>query len=181
MPLRYIPGGNYPLKVVIRQAGQSRWGFQLTARFKESGIQAGELIPEDGNKKIRPADGIQYISHIEAGTRAGQLNGPVGFSLTWKAPLREGGAVIFNAAGNAANYNDEPGGAYLHGGRIFGTRNNFYRFVPPYGPANRARSSPPIAEHSKYAVIYVYNRTRVGIVDKDCIGSRIENTAETFL
>lgn len=113
VPRTYTPGVTYPLRVVIGQPGQSRWGFQLTARFVSSGGQAGRLLPADDLTQLAEADGIQYIQHTDAGTRQGTKDGPVEFRLLWEAP-RSGEAVLFNGAGNAADGSGDPTGDYIY-------------------------------------------------------------------
>lgn len=113
VPRRYEPGRIYPLKVVIAQPGQSRWGFQLTSRFGDSGRQAGELRNENAHTLLEQEDGIQYLSHSEQGTRAGQADGPVEFVFNWTAPER-GGLVVFNASGNAADNSGDETGDYIY-------------------------------------------------------------------
>ncbi|HSR69746.1 MAG TPA: DUF5777 family beta-barrel protein [Acidobacteriota bacterium] len=113
VPREYEPGRSYPLKVVISQPGQSRWGFQLTSRFADSGGQAGELAGIDGNTLLDSLEGITYISHSEKGTRAGVGGGPVEFPFEWTAP-RSGGLVLFNASGNAADNSGDEEGDYIY-------------------------------------------------------------------
>ena len=114
VPREYEPGQTYPIRVVIGQPGQSRWGFELGARFADSKNQAGTLAPADGNTQLMEEDGIQYLMHSEDGTRAGQQHGPVEFNLNWTAPDSGGELVIFNAAGNAANGNDTEEGDFIY-------------------------------------------------------------------
>ena len=47
VPKTYRAGETYPIRVVIGQPEKGRWGFQLTARFANSGQQAGQLAPTD--------------------------------------------------------------------------------------------------------------------------------------
>src|SRR5690606_38196650 len=114
VPKSYNPGSTYPVTVVISHPGQSRWGFQLSARFQESGEQAGTLVPTDENTLIQEANGIQYISHTQVGTREGLRDGPVQFTFNWVAPTTGSGPIFFNAAGNAANSSGDPLGDYIY-------------------------------------------------------------------
>lgn len=114
VPSRYEPGRRYPLTVRIGHPGQSRWGFQLTARFADSARQAGQLEPVDERTQIREADGVQYVEHTEEGSRPGTPDGPVEFRFVWLAPNDPSGTVIFNAAGNAANNDREDFGDYIY-------------------------------------------------------------------
>lgn len=114
VPRQYQTGESYPLSVTISHPGQRRWGFQLTARFRASGAQAGLLIDDGLENRVTESGGLQYLHHIEAGTREGVSDGPVSFFFTWVAPAEDRGAVVFNAAGNAANGNHEPTGDFIY-------------------------------------------------------------------
>ena len=48
-PRRLRPGERYTLTVTLTRAGMKRAGFQLAARFKDSGAQAGTLAPGPGD------------------------------------------------------------------------------------------------------------------------------------
>ena len=104
----------YPITVILGQPGQSRWGFELSVRFAGSGLQAGRLTPDDANTQVKEAGGIQYIEHTTAGSRESTADGPVEFHFTWTAPDPSVGAVLFNAAGNAANNDGTPKGDYIY-------------------------------------------------------------------
>lgn len=124
VPNAYVAGQTYPLTVRIGQPGQSRWGFELAARFADSAKQAGRLAPADDFTQVIESDGIQYIEHTVAGTRAGAVDGPVEFHFTWTAPDPSGGMILFNAAGNAANSSNDPTGDYIYtAGAWSGSRN----------------------------------------------------------
>ncbi len=114
VPRTYQSGHTYPLTIVIGQPGQSRWGFELSVRIFASGHQAGRLVPVDDMTQVREADGIQYLEHTLVGTRKGTMDGPVEFHFNWIAPDVAAGPVLFNAAGNAANGNDNNQGDYIY-------------------------------------------------------------------
>jgi hypothetical protein len=114
VPKTFVAGETYPLSVVIGQPGQSRWGFQLTARFADSAKQAGRLAPADEMSQVIVSGGIQYIEHTALGSRAGTADGTVEFRFNWIAPDPSGGQVFFNAAGNAADSNNNPTGDYIY-------------------------------------------------------------------
>ena len=114
VPRTYSEGVSYPITVIIGHPGQSRWGFELSVRHMTSGTQAGKLSPVDDMTQVKEEDGIQYIEHTSAGNRQNTMDGPVEFHLNWVAPDPKGGAVLFNAAGNAANGSDEPSGDYIY-------------------------------------------------------------------
>lgn len=113
-PRSYTAGATYPMVVVVGQPGQSRWGFQLSARLADSGKQAGRLLSVDGMTQVKEFGGIQYLEQSAEGTRSGTADGTVEFRFNWIAPDSSEGQVIFNACGNAANSNDSPEGDYIY-------------------------------------------------------------------
>ncbi len=114
VPSSYQAGETYPLRVIIAHPGQSRWGFELSARFLATGHQAGELVPLDENCQIKDSRGVQFVEHTEPGTRAGVRNGPVEFLFNWVAPASGAEPVLFNASGNAANNDGGTSGDYIY-------------------------------------------------------------------
>jgi hypothetical protein len=114
VPKVYDPGMTYPLRVVIGQPGQSRWGFELSVRFSASGQQAGQLVPLNSLTQVKESAGIQYIEHTAAGTREGTNDGPVEFEFNWIAPAPATEAVLFNASGNASDEDGSPQGDYIY-------------------------------------------------------------------
>ena len=114
VPKVYEPGKTYPLRVVIGQPRQSRWGFELSVRFIASGQQAGLLVPSNPMTQVKESAGIQYIEHTAAGTREGTNDGPVEFEFDWVAPSSATEAVLFNASGNACDEDGTPKGDYIY-------------------------------------------------------------------
>lgn len=121
VPKTYQPGRIYPLRVLIAQPRQSRWGFELSARFAASEKQAGVLASSDGNTQIESEGDVQYIMHTEDGTRAGQSHGPVEFRFNWTAPADAGGLILFNASGNAADGSGDESGDFIYTAGAFST------------------------------------------------------------
>ena len=114
VPGRYQPGETYLITVVIGQPGQQRWGFELSARFTGSRQQAGQLVPADDHSQVQTAARVQYASHTEAESKKGLQHGPVEFTVNWIAPDQALGDVLFNAAGNAANGDDNTTDDYVY-------------------------------------------------------------------
>ncbi len=109
LPARYEAGRTYPLKLVNSHRGDRKhWGFQLAARVKASGAQAGDLKIVDGTTQILTEKGIQYIEHTEKGIPSNT------FQFTWTAPAAPVGEIIFHAAGNAADGDYGPEGDYIY-------------------------------------------------------------------
>ena len=113
---RYTPGETVPVTVTIADPNpdQQRWGFQITARTASSGgcEQAGsfDTINEDPMVQIGfdstpvptcPPATIQFPTHTfpKFGPGSGS------FDFMWTAPSADIGAILFAAAGNAANGN----------------------------------------------------------------------------
>ncbi len=114
VPKIYSPGMTYPVTVIIGQPSQSRWGFELSARFSASGEQAGALVPVDTTTQIKESNGVQYVAHTAEGTGAGVSDGPFEFHFNWIAPEQSAGPVMFNASGNAADGANASAGDYIY-------------------------------------------------------------------
>lgn len=109
LPEQYQPGKTYPVKVeVAHTQDRAAWGFQLAARLKESGAQAGELKPMDASTQILSEKGIQYVEHTADGIFSNV------FEFNWVAPDSPVGDVIVNVVGNAANGDASPTGDYIY-------------------------------------------------------------------
>ncbi len=120
-PRGYRPRATYPITVTIAQPGQSRWGFELTARFADSGKQAGNWTATDNTTRVRTDSEIQYAAQTDEGSRKGPTDGPVEFHLKWTAPDDPGGLVIFSATGRAAGVGSDAPGEFVY------TAGNFSR------------------------------------------------------
>lgn len=113
-PETYRSGEVYQISVRVEDPNRIRWGFQATAR-RSNGQQAGGINATDGNARCASGaasanpcgsfQGVQYITHTRNGTRAG-MSGGATFTFNWTAPDTSAGAVVFHAAGNAANNNN---------------------------------------------------------------------------
>ncbi len=109
LPKEYRPGETYLVKIeVTHTQDRGVWGFQLAARLKASGEQAGELKPLDGHTQLLSEKGIQYVEHTADGTFANV------FEFNWVAPGTTVGDLIFNVAGNAADGDASPVGDYIY-------------------------------------------------------------------
>jgi hypothetical protein len=113
IPERYEAGKAYILILQISHPKQSRWGFELSARSADGGAQANRLTPVDPNTQVKEESGVLYVMHTRVGTRKGSVD-RASFSFEWVAPEASAGMILFNAAGNAANGNDEPTGDYIY-------------------------------------------------------------------
>jgi hypothetical protein len=116
VPATFTPGESYTLTITLTRAGMKRAGFQLTARFKDSGTQSGELAAAAGDSErvtIENQGGVQYAGQRKAGAI---VSGDTArWSVVWTAPPR-GGPVVFNVAANAADGNESADGDFVHTG-----------------------------------------------------------------
>jgi hypothetical protein len=113
IPEKYEEGKAYTLTAQISHPGQSRWGFELSARSLDQGTQANRLAPIDSSTQVKEDGGVLYVMHTRIGTKMGTLD-RTSFSFEWVAPAASAGMILFNASGNAANGNSEPTGDYVY-------------------------------------------------------------------
>ena len=115
VPAKVVAGERYTLTVRLSRSGMKRAGFQLTARFKDSGAQAGTLAPgaSDGERVGLDTDGgVQYAGHKKAGSTLSGAD-TAEWTIEWVAPAR-GGPVIFHVAANAADGNETTDGDFIY-------------------------------------------------------------------
>jgi hypothetical protein len=120
VPAAYVPGREYPLTVVVRRAGITRAGFEMSARFETgtpglAGRQAGTFAAPSPRMQIvsEPGRTVQYIQHTNIGSQT-ETSGVGRWTFTWTAPAVPGGAIRFNVAANAANDDASPLGDYIY-------------------------------------------------------------------
>jgi hypothetical protein len=120
-PDSYIPGTKYTMQVQVAKVGQSRWGFELTAK-KADFTRAGEIVPTDlDNTQLIPSESPrptettpEYLEHTEIGTAWHQMDvGPM-WTFDWVAPEAGSGPVTIYVAGNAANGNNQNNGDFIY-------------------------------------------------------------------
>ncbi len=113
LPVSYMPGDTYLLQVVLRDPGQNRWGFELTA-ITVQGLQAGTFAVLNNQVQIseQPGDLRDYVKQTASGTFFGDTIAH--WSFLWIAPSVDVGPVQFFAAGNAANGNFNTAGDYIY-------------------------------------------------------------------
>jgi hypothetical protein len=115
VPGSFSAGERYPVTVTLTRSGMKLAGFQLTARFKDGGAQAGSLAPapgEEGRLGIEVQDGIQYVNQRGKGTTLA-VPDTTTWSLVWTAP-KAVGQVVFHVAANAANADETAEGDHIH-------------------------------------------------------------------
>jgi hypothetical protein len=115
VPAQFAAGARYTLTVTLTRAGMKRAGFQLVARFKDSGEQAGTLAPgpDDAERvKVESQGGAQYAGQKLAGSALSSADATE-WTVEWTAPER-GGPVIFHLAANAADGNERADGDFVY-------------------------------------------------------------------
>jgi hypothetical protein len=114
VPATFTPGQRYTLTVTLTHAGMKRAGFQLTARARQTGAQAGSLEPgatDRARVKIENTGGIQYAGHRLAGSAVGDAT--TRWVVDWIAPV-DGAPVIVNVAANAADGDERVDGDFIY-------------------------------------------------------------------
>ena len=112
VPETYVPNEVYTIVVNLSRAGQSKWGFQMTA-LDADGARAGTFAADDAaNTQISEANSKQYIKHTAAGTAG--ANDAHSWEFEWSAPDADIGPITFYAAGNASNGNFNPIDDYIY-------------------------------------------------------------------
>ena len=112
VPETYEPGEVYTIIVNLSRAGQSKWGFEMTA-LDADGARAGTFAADDAaNTQVSETNSKQYIKHTAAGTAG--ANDAHDWEFEWTAPDTDIGPVTFYAAGNASNGNFNPIDDYIY-------------------------------------------------------------------
>ncbi len=112
VPSNYSPGEEYDIVVKLSRAGQSRWGFEMTALNSDS-TRAGTFATADANTQLSVTDSKQYIQHTSVGTARGTKD-TNSWTVKWTAPSTDVGPITFYAAGNAANGDFGSSGDYIY-------------------------------------------------------------------
>jgi hypothetical protein len=110
----YTPGDTLDVTVDISQAGQTRWGFELTA-LDGSNQMAGDLVATDTARMLvtTAGSGRQYIKQTTLGTDDTHGNN-TSWSFKWAAPVSDVGPVTFYVCGVAANGASGPNGDFCY-------------------------------------------------------------------
>ena len=115
VPATFAAGERYQLTITLMRAGMKRSGFQLAARFKSDGAQAGTLAPAavDAQRvKVESQSGVQYAGQKAAGSSVG-ADDTIRWVIEWIAPARLE-AVLFHVAANAADGNESADGDFIY-------------------------------------------------------------------
>ena len=113
VPETYVPNEVYTIIVDLSRAGQSRWGFEMTA-LDADGARAGSFATDAaGNTQLSETNGKQYIKHTSVGTAQGTSDAH-SWEFQWTAPDADIGPITFYTAGNASNGNFNPIDDYIY-------------------------------------------------------------------
>ena len=115
VPARFTAGERYTLTITLMHSGMKRAGFQLTARFKDGGAQAGTLAPDAAEREragVETQSSVQYAGQKLAGASVDSADA-TRWTIEWTAPAR-GGAVVFHVAANAADGNERTRGDFVY-------------------------------------------------------------------
>lgn len=112
----YTPGVKQTVRVRVEHPEARRWGFELTARLvNDPGRQAGAFTPSRDQRRVcsnnqaGPCNNLtEFVTHTHPAdssfdsTSPGTVGGNT-WEIEWTPPATNEGAVIFYAAGNAAD------------------------------------------------------------------------------
>jgi hypothetical protein len=115
IPATFAVGQRYTLTVTLTKADMKRAGFQLTARFKDGGGQAGALAAPAAERErvgVTSDSNVQYAGQKLAGSSV-TAGDAMRWTIEWTAPAR-GGLVVFHVAANAADGNERATGDFVY-------------------------------------------------------------------
>jgi hypothetical protein len=115
VPATFVAGQRYSLTITLTRTGMQRGGFQLAARFKSNGAQAGILAPAAVDAQrlgVESQGGVQYLGQKAEGSSAG-ADDTIRWGIEWIAPERAE-AVVFHVAANAADGNGSADGDLVY-------------------------------------------------------------------
>ena len=115
VPEHFAAGEPYQITVTLTRPEMKLAGFQLTARFKDGGAQAGTLAPGPGEEARIGIDlqgDVQYANQRRKGAEL-TLPETARWSLVWTAP-QSPAPVVFHVAANAANADETAEGDSIH-------------------------------------------------------------------
>ena len=130
VPEQFVAGQAYRVTIALTQPGMKLAGFQLAARFKDDGTQAGTLAKEsdkDARVGIETPSGVQYAGQRREGATVSTEN-ESRWTVMWTAPLDNAQGcpepcprapsstrtVVFHVAANAANGDERADGDYVY-------------------------------------------------------------------
>lgn len=115
VPAQFAAGEKYTFTVTLTRPGMTHAGFQLTARFKDNGAQAGTLAPGSAEKSrlgVELQGGIQYANQKKDGSSVGASE-VTRWTIEWTAPARRA-PVVFHVSANAADGDGSANGDFVY-------------------------------------------------------------------
>jgi len=115
VPERFVAGQAYRVTIALTQPGMKLAGFQLAARFKDDGGQAGTLAKEsdkDMGIGVETQSGVQYAGQRRDGASLMTPN-ETRWTVMWTAPTATR-TVLFHVAANGANGDERADGDYVY-------------------------------------------------------------------
>lgn len=115
VPVRWEPGAEYVLTVVLRSEDMGAAGFQLSARTPD-GLPAGRWSTLDDRVAVDVVGDTVPPGAYARQTRVGSAvddPGVVSWRLVWRAPL-EAAEVWFHGAANSGNGDNSPLGDLVY-------------------------------------------------------------------
>ena len=113
IPAQFVAGQRYALTIALTRPQMKRAGFQLSARFKADGAQAGTLASiERDRTKVESEGKVHYAGQTKAGSTVADAEA-VRWTIEWTAPA-SGGPVVFTVAANAADGNESADGDFVY-------------------------------------------------------------------
>lgn len=113
IPETYLPNEVYTIVVKLSRAGQSRWGFQMTALTADGALAGSFEATDAANTQLKEKNSKQYIMHTADGSAQG-ANDENSWEFEWTAPDADVGSITFYAAGNAADGTLTSEGDYIY-------------------------------------------------------------------
>ena len=104
VPDQFVAGERYEVTITLSRPDMALAGFQLTARFKDDGAQAGTLASapgEDARVKVETLGDVQYANQRKEGTTLAEAH-TARWSVIWTAPDASR-PVVFHVAANAGD------------------------------------------------------------------------------
>ncbi len=151
VPVNFEAGKSYAMTVMIAHPGKTSWAFELSARFADSGKQAGSWIPVDTSTVVRSEAGFQYAAEAPSRPSEEVKDGPAQFRIDWVAPGAQDGPIIFSATGKAAGGDDAAGDFVYSAGGFSRPAESQQSPVPKPASSDPQQPSPEPVEVSPEA------------------------------
>ena len=122
----YTPGLKQVIRVRVEHPEAQRWGFELTARLASDETKTAGTLSATSTVQVRCDDGsflgvqapcttgqLEFASHNSTSTAQSKPNFNT-WDVEWTPPSTDVGEVVFYAAGNAANNNQNNQGDRIY-------------------------------------------------------------------